>query len=58
MQHNHKVTDEQPLDNISSDMQQQWDTLMLQCFPDCVRESSLGSGEKRSNQSTVLLLFL
>lgn len=49
MQHNHKITDEQPLDNISSDMQQQWDTLMLQCFPDCVRESSLSNGEKRSN---------
>uniref|UniRef100_A0A914WPD5 C2H2-type domain-containing protein n=1 Tax=Plectus sambesii TaxID=2011161 RepID=A0A914WPD5_9BILA len=33
MLHNHKDKDSQPIDNLSPEMQAQWDFLMEQCFP-------------------------
>jgi hypothetical protein len=38
MLHNHKEKDAHPIDNLTIDMQSQWDSLMLQCFPGTVKE--------------------
>jgi predicted RNA-binding Zn-ribbon protein involved in translation (DUF1610 family) len=51
MVHNHKDSDSQPIDNLSGEMQTQWDSLMDQCFPDYNKES-FASKELATNSTS------